>query len=89
MDSGADITIMGGDLFRHVSSVGKLKKHNFKPVDRIPKGYDQRSFQLHGKVDMDMTFCGLTIKTLVYVKLDAAVQLLLSEGVCNQLGIIN
>ena len=88
VDSGADITIMGGDLFRHVASAGNLKKRNFKPADKIPRSYDQRTFKLDGKVDMDITFCGTTMRTPVYIKLDAAEQLLLSEGVCHQLGII-
>ena len=88
VDSGADITIMGGDLFRHVASAGNLKKRNFKPADKIPRSYDQRTFKLDGKVDMDITFCSTTMRTPVYIKLDAAEQLLLSEGVCHQLGII-
>ena len=88
VDSGADITIMGGDLFRHVASAGNLKKCNFKPADKIPRSYDQRTFKLDGKVDMDITFCGTTMRIPVYIKLDAAEQLLLSEGVCHQLGII-
>ena len=89
IDSGADITIMGGDLFKQVASVARLKKKNFKPADKIPRAYDQRPFSLDGRIDLDITFCGTTLKTPVYVKLDAPEQMLLSEGVCQQLGIIS
>ena len=88
IDSGADITIVGGDLFRRIVAVEKVKKRQFKPVDKLPHTYDQRPFHLDGKIDVDITFTGTTMKTTVYVKLDAAEQLLLSEGVCRQLGII-
>ena len=37
---------------------------------------------------MNIAFSGTTIHTPVYIKLDAPEQLLLSEGVCRQLGII-
>ena len=40
-------------------------------------------------MDTDITFSGATMTTLIYVKFDAAEQLLLSEGVCHQLGIIS
>ncbi len=35
VDSGADITIMGGDLFNCVATVAKLRKKDFKPPDSI------------------------------------------------------
>ena len=88
IDSGSDITIMGADLFRKVSAVGRLKRRNFKQVDKVPHTYDKRPFSLDGRMDMQITFGGATIKTPIYVKLDAPEQLLLSEGVCRQLQII-
>ena len=88
IDTGADITIIGGDLFRRVAAVARLKKNNFKEADKIPRTYDQRPFSLDGKIDMNITFDGMTMRTPVYVKLDAPEQLLLSEGVCRQLRII-
>ena len=39
-------------------------------------------------MDLDITFEGKTMCTPVYIKMDAADQLLLSEGVCRQLGVI-
>ncbi len=39
-------------------------------------------------MDLDVTFDDRTMKTAVYIKMDAHDQLLLSEGVCRQLGII-
>ena len=88
IDTGADITIIGGDLFRRVAAVARLKKKNLKEADKIPRTYDQRPFSLDGKIDMNITFDGMTMRTPVYVKLDAPEQLLLSEGVCRQLRII-
>ena len=39
-------------------------------------------------MEMDITFQDKTMKTTVYIKMDAFDQLLLSEGVCRQLGIV-
>ena len=33
IDSGADITIIGGNLLRRVASVAKLRKKDLKPAD--------------------------------------------------------
>ena len=88
IDSGADITIIGGNLLRRVASVAKLRKKDLKPADKVPRNYDQRPFTLHGRMDLDISFAGKTMTTPVYIKIDAKEQLLLSEGVCRQLSII-
>ena len=88
LDSGADITIMGGDLFRRVAVIAKLRKRDLKNTDKIPRNYDQRPFKLDGRMDLDITFNGKAIRTPVYIKIDAHEQLLLLEGVCRQLEII-
>ena len=88
VDSGADITIIGGTLFQKVASVARLKKRDLKKPDKPPRNYDQRPFSLDGRMDLDLTFDGQTMKTPIYVKIDSHEQLLLSEGVCRQLGII-
>ena len=88
IDSGADITIIGGNLLRRVASVAKLRKKDLKPADKVPRNYDQRPFTLHGRMDLDISFAGKTMTTPVYIKMDAKEQLLLSEGVCRQLSII-
>ena len=89
IDSGADITIMGGTLFKKVAAVARLKKRDFMKADKVPRNYDQRPFQLDGRMDLDITFQDHTMKTAVYIKMDAHDQLLLSEGVCRQLGILH
>ena len=48
VDSGADITIMGGSLFKQVATVAKLRKRDFKPPGKIPRNYDQQPFRLDG-----------------------------------------
>ena len=89
VDSGADITIMGKELFKVIASACKLKKKGFKKPDKIPKTYDSRPFSLDGRMELEIVFADKTMTTTVYVKMDAADQLLLSEGVCRQLGIIH
>ena len=88
IDSGADITIIGGSLFKKVATVARLKKKNFKKADRVPRTYDQQPFRLDGRMDLDVAFGGTQMTTPVYIKVDAHDQLLLSEGVCRQLGIL-
>ena len=40
------------------------------------------------RLDLDVTFVDKTIHTSIYVKMDAFDDLLLSEDVCHQLGIV-
>ena len=39
IDSGADITIIGGELFKKVATGAKLKKRDFKKPDKVPRTY--------------------------------------------------
>ena len=89
IDTGADITIVGAELFKKIATVAHLKKSQFKPPDKTPYSYDRKPFNLHGKLELDITFEGQTMLTPVYVKMDAQDSLLLSEGVCRQLGIVS
>ena len=50
--------------------------------------YNNERFQLDGWMDLDTTFEDTTICIAVYVKMDAQEQLLLSEGICSQLGLV-
>ena len=89
IDSGADITIIGGRLFKRVALAVRLKKKDFMKPDKTPRIYDQKPFTLDGKMDLDVVFEYRAMRTSVYIKMDAHDQLLLSEGVCRQLGIIS
>ena len=88
IDTGADISIMGPELFKQVAAVARLRKSAFKKPDKTPYTYDHRPFTLDGKLELDITFNNHTMCTPIYVKMDARDSLLLSEGVCHQLGII-
>ena len=46
IDSGAEISIINGILFRKIAAVARLKRSQLKPPDRIPKTYDRKVFQL-------------------------------------------
>ena len=87
IDSRADITIQGGNPLRKMATTVKLRKKDLKPPDKVPKNYDQWPFTQHGRMDLDITFAGKMTMS-VYIKMDAGEQLLLSEGVCHQLCII-
>jgi hypothetical protein len=56
IDTGADITILGENLFKKVATIAKLKKRDFHPADKTPRNYDQRPFQLDGRLDLDISF---------------------------------
>lgn len=79
---------MGAELFQKVAAANKIKKKAFHKPDKIPHTYDQRTFTLDGYLQLDISFGEKTMQTCVYVKMDAHDQLLLSEGVCSQLGIL-
>ena len=68
--------------------MARLKKKDFKEADKTPRNYDWQPFSL-GRMDLVMfTFNDTAIKTPVYIKMDGHDQLLLSQGICHQLGII-
>ena len=64
VDSGPDITIVGGDMFKRVTAVAKLRKRDFKPPGKTPWNYDQQPFRLDGQIDLDITFEDRTMKSL-------------------------
>ena len=88
VDTGADITIMGPELFKKVAAIAKLKKSQFKKADKVPHTYDRCQFKLDGRLDLDVDFADKTMNTPIYVKMDAHDDLLLSEGICRHLGIV-
>lgn len=87
IDRDADITIMSGGLFRNMASAACLKR-NFKKADKTSRTYNQKSFHLHGRMDLDVAFGDSTMHTPIYMKKDAPKHLPLLEGVCRQLSII-
>ena len=89
LDSGSDITIMGGALFKKVATAAKLKRKGLKQSDKVPRTYTHKPFILDGRMDLEVSFGNTTMMTPIYMKMDARDQLLLSEGVCRQLGIIS
>ena len=42
IDSGADITIMGGALFRQTTTAARLKERDFWKADKTPHTYPSR-----------------------------------------------
>lgn len=77
IDTEADITIIGGNLFKRVATIACLKKRDFKRADKTPRPYEQKPFSLDGRMDLDISFGERTRCTPVYVKMDTQVQLLL------------
>ena len=56
VDSGSDITILGGEMFKKVASVAHLHKKDFHPPDKKPRNYDQQPFTIDGRIDIDVVF---------------------------------
>jgi hypothetical protein len=57
-------------------------------ADKIPVTYNSSRYQLDGCMDSNIPFGEKTVRTPVYIKLDAEEQLLLSVGGCSQLGLV-
>ena len=85
INTRADITIMGGELFKRVAAAAaaRLRKRDFKKPDCVPHTYDRKQFELHGRMDLEISFDGKVLRTPIYIKMDAHNQLLLAEGVCS------
>ena len=54
IDTGADIVILGGELFKKVATTARLRKKNFHKPDHTPHTYDHKPFQLHGKMELEV-----------------------------------
>lgn len=54
INSGCDITIMGGELFSHAVTVLRMQKSQFRKPEKVPKTYSGRNFELNGMVDFEM-----------------------------------
>ncbi|XP_064398966.1 uncharacterized protein LOC135345475 [Halichondria panicea] len=89
VDTGADISIMGAELFKTVAAATRMKKRSLKSVDKAAFTYDHKPIKLDGKLELDIVFEDKALATPVYLKMDSSDQLLLSEGVCCQLGIVS
>lgn len=74
IDTGADIIILGGNLFKTVATTAKLKKRDFCLADKTHRNYiyNQQLFQLDGCLDLGYQFWGTHhMCTPVYMKMDA------------------
>ena len=71
-----------------MAAAARLKKRDFKKSDRVPRTYDRKEFLLHGRMDLEIIFDGKVLCSPIYIKMDAHEQLILSEGVYSQLGIV-
>ena len=65
IDTGADISIKGPELFKKVAAVAGLKKRQLKPADKLPHTYDHRTFKLDRRLDLDVTFVDKTMHTAI------------------------
>ena len=63
LDSGADITIMGGALFKKVAAMAQLKKRDLKKPDKDTTELRPGPFTLDGHMDLDNSFDGKTMCT--------------------------
>ena len=69
--------------------MARLRKKQLKPPDKSPHTYNQQPFSLDGRMDLRISFGERDLATPVYIKMDAPDPLLLSEGVCRQLGVVS
>ena len=88
IDTGSDIMIMGGKLFKRIAAIARLRKRDFHPADKTSVAYGRQPFSLHGKMSLSISFGGREMVTPIYIKMDSEEPLLLAEGVCRQLQIV-
>ena len=88
IDTGSDITIINGKLFKNVVDAAQLSSEAFKPANKQACAYSGQPIALDGQMDVTISFESHDIRTTIYVKLQAPDQLLLSESVCRELSIV-
>ena len=89
IDTGSDIIIISGDMFKTVIAKAGLKKVEFKTANKQAFTYNKQRITLDGQMDVDISFGDKQVRATVYVKTEALDPLLLSEAICRQLGIIH
>lgn len=57
-DTGADIAITGGEMFKRMATVAKLRRKDIKPPDKSPHNYDLQPFKLDGRLNFHISFQG-------------------------------
>ena len=88
VDTGSDISVMSGDLFKMIVGIAELKEEDFKPANKRAFNYNKQPIALDGQMEVSIGFEDKEICTTVYVKIKAPDSLLLSETVCRELGIV-
>ena len=88
IDTGSDITIISGELFKNDVVAAQLSSEAFKPANKQACAYSGQPIALDGQMDVTISFESHDTRTTIYVKLQAPDQLLLSESVCRELGIV-
>ena len=76
-----------GKFVQKNCSTGEAEEEGPLQTRQGAKNLYQQTFALDGRLDLEVSFNDRTMKTAVYLKRDAHDQLLLSEGVCRQLGL--
>ena len=89
IDTGSDITIIRGDLFYHVIGKAGIQANRLQSPAHKACTYDQKPITLDGQMNMALSFGKKVLQVTVFVKLVAPDELLLSEAVCRELGIVN
>ena len=56
IDTGPNITIISGDMFKTVIAKARLKKEEFKTVDNQAFTYNKQHITLDGQVDTNISF---------------------------------
>ena len=83
IDTGSDITIISGELFKTIADTAQLlKSEAFKPALKQACTYNGQPILLDGQMDVTIMFGIQKLKTAIYVKLKAPDPLMLSESVC-------
>ena len=80
IDTGSDITIIGGKLFKKIAVVARLRKRDFRSADKTPIAYGWQPFTLHGKMSFSISFEDREMVTPVYIKMDSEEPLTSGRG---------
>ena len=56
IDSGVDISIMGGILFKKIATVAHLRRRDFLMPGKTPRTYDRQLFRLDGRMNLEIDF---------------------------------
>ena len=70
VDPGSSASIMSTELLKQIGPKAGISKDDLRPPDIVLRNYSRNQITISGRVDLEFTWRGKTVKSPVYVRSD-------------------